>query len=76
MCLSLFVSAESLHTIWLLSSCFVVQVDPEDNVSYASISYTKKSTSNSRIKSDDDDDDGDAVTYSTLKASSTDPSSL
>ncbi|KAI9547342.1 hypothetical protein NQZ68_018566 [Dissostichus eleginoides] len=52
--------------------------DPEDGVSYASISYTRKS---SRAHLHDDDED-DAVTYSTVRApssssaASTDPSLL
>ncbi|XP_062293741.1 uncharacterized protein LOC133998019 [Scomber scombrus] len=52
-------------------------VDPEEGVSYASISYTKKTNSKARVHGDDD-----AVTYSTVKASSssagasTDPSNL
>ncbi|XP_067428902.1 uncharacterized protein [Thunnus thynnus] len=54
--------------------------DPEDAVSYASISYIKKTNSKARVQDDDDDDD--AVTYSTVKFSSSsagasiDPSSL
>ncbi|XP_023135760.2 uncharacterized protein LOC111575082 [Amphiprion ocellaris] len=48
--------------------------DPEDGVSYASISYTKKANSKAKIRSKKDDDD--TVTYSTVKASSPDPSSL
>ncbi|XP_062292871.1 uncharacterized protein LOC133997317 isoform X1 [Scomber scombrus] len=53
-------------------------VDPEDGVSYASISYTKKTNSKAWVCGDDDD----AVTYSTVKVSSssagasTDPSNL
>ncbi|XP_042247142.1 uncharacterized protein LOC121882766, partial [Thunnus maccoyii] len=52
--------------------------DPEGGVSYASISYTRKTDSKARGKDDADEDD--AVTYSTVKASSpsaaasTDPS--
>ncbi|KAI4800353.1 hypothetical protein KUCAC02_013297 [Chaenocephalus aceratus] len=52
--------------------------DPEDGVSYASISYTRKS---SRAHLNDDDED-DAVTYSTVgapsssSAASADPSLL
>ncbi|XP_026173885.1 uncharacterized protein LOC113136927 isoform X9 [Mastacembelus armatus] len=55
--------------------------DPEDGVSYASISFTRKTKSKARVQADDDDE-GDAVTYSTVKGSSssagasTDPSSL
>ncbi|XP_038582488.1 uncharacterized protein LOC119908713 isoform X3 [Micropterus salmoides] len=40
--------------------------DPEDGVSYASISYTRKT--NSKVQDDHDEDD--AVTYSSVKASS------
>ncbi|XP_026196761.1 uncharacterized protein LOC113149113 isoform X2 [Anabas testudineus] len=55
--------------------------DPEDGVSYASISYTRNTNSKAQVK-DEDDDEGDAVTYSTVKTSSssagasTDPSDL
>ncbi|XP_068565174.1 uncharacterized protein [Cebidichthys violaceus] len=43
--------------------------DPEEGVSYASVSYTKKTNSKAQVRvKDDDDDDGDAVTYSTVKA--------
>ncbi|XP_078030149.1 uncharacterized protein LOC117271273 isoform X2 [Epinephelus lanceolatus] len=42
--------------------------DPEDGVSYTSISY-KKTKSKAQVKYDDDDE-GDAVTYSTVKVSS------
>ncbi|XP_049914251.1 uncharacterized protein LOC126398731 [Epinephelus moara] len=41
--------------------------DPEDGVSYTSISY-KKTKSKAQVKYDDDE--GDAVTYSTVKVSS------
>ncbi|XP_067428552.1 uncharacterized protein [Thunnus thynnus] len=45
--------------------------DPEDGVSYASISYTKKTNSEARVRVEGDGDgEGDAVTYSTVKASS------
>ncbi|KAK1889442.1 Pregnancy-specific beta-1-glycoprotein 4 [Dissostichus eleginoides] len=37
--------------------------DPEDGASYASISYTRKSSSKARVHDDEDD----AVTYSTIK---------
>ncbi|XP_038582520.1 uncharacterized protein LOC119908735 [Micropterus salmoides] len=53
--------------------------DPEDGVSYASISYTGKTNSKGRVRGDDEDD---AVTYMKVKASSSsagasaDPSSL
>ncbi|XP_067428766.1 papilin-like isoform X2 [Thunnus thynnus] len=56
--------------------------DPEGGVSYASISYTRKTDSKARVRGKDDADEDDAVTYSTVKASSssaaasTDPSSL
>ncbi|XP_008291601.1 uncharacterized protein LOC103365832 isoform X1 [Stegastes partitus] len=49
--------------------------DPEDGVSYASISYTKKADSKAKIRSKNDADD-EAVTYSTVKASSIDSSVL
>ncbi|XP_031721931.1 uncharacterized protein LOC116393604 isoform X2 [Anarrhichthys ocellatus] len=47
--------------------------DPEEGVSYASVSFTKKTNSKVqvRVKDDDDDDDDDAedaVTYCTVKA--------
>ncbi|XP_067428002.1 uncharacterized protein [Thunnus thynnus] len=57
------------------------RADPEDGVPYASISYTKKTNSKARVCGDGDDE-GDAVTYSTVKYSSssteasTDPSDL
>ncbi|XP_078030266.1 uncharacterized protein LOC144466591 [Epinephelus lanceolatus] len=60
----------------LLSSHYVVssvQADPEADVSYASISYTKNTGHKAKVCVDDDDDDddeGDAVTYSTVKAPS------
>ncbi|KAL7388149.1 hypothetical protein ABVT39_008121 [Epinephelus coioides] len=47
--------------------------DPETDVSYASISYTKNTGRKAKVQVDDDDDDddeGDAVTYSTVKAPS------
>ncbi|XP_071324099.1 uncharacterized protein [Trachinotus anak] len=44
--------------------------DPEHDVSYASISFTRESHSNARVRGDDEDDEGDTVTYSTVKASS------
>ncbi|XP_022614607.1 uncharacterized protein LOC111231676 [Seriola dumerili] len=57
--------------------------DPDDGVSYASISYTKTNgRAQVRVRDDDDDDEGDAVTYSTVKVSSssagasTDPSDV
>ncbi|XP_067428899.1 uncharacterized protein [Thunnus thynnus] len=56
--------------------------DPEGGVSYASISYTRKTDSKTWVRGKDDADEDDAVTYSTVKASSssaaasTDPSSL
>ncbi|XP_062293740.1 uncharacterized protein LOC133998018 [Scomber scombrus] len=58
-------------------------VDPEDGVSYASVSYTKKTNSKARVRVEDvGDGEGDAVTYSTVKVSpssagaSTDPSNI
>ncbi|XP_051264310.1 uncharacterized protein LOC127367989 isoform X1 [Dicentrarchus labrax] len=56
--------------------------DPEDGVSYASISFTKKSNSKGWVRSKGDDDDDEAVTYVTVKApsssagASADPSNL
>ncbi|TDH00721.1 hypothetical protein EPR50_G00191430 [Perca flavescens] len=47
--------------------------DPEGGVSYASISYTKKTNSRAQVQRKNDDD---AVTYTTVKASSADPSVL
>ncbi|XP_063757663.1 uncharacterized protein LOC134876583 isoform X2 [Eleginops maclovinus] len=44
--------------------------DPEDGVSYASISYTRTTNHAARVQGKYDDDEGDAVTYSTVKASS------
>ncbi|XP_078130378.1 uncharacterized protein LOC144533105 isoform X1 [Sander vitreus] len=44
------------------------QADPEDGVSYASISYTKKTSRRAQGRGEDDNDD--AVTYSTVKVSS------
>ncbi|KAL7389095.1 hypothetical protein ABVT39_026425 [Epinephelus coioides] len=44
-----------------------ITADPEDGVSYASISYTKKTNSKAQVLFKDEDD---AVTYSTVKASS------
>ncbi|XP_054473958.1 uncharacterized protein LOC129106765 [Anoplopoma fimbria] len=49
--------------------------DPEDGVSYASVSYTKKTNAKAQVRVKDDDDD-DAVTYSTVKSSSSSPSDL
>ncbi|XP_035851583.1 uncharacterized protein LOC118493889 [Sander lucioperca] len=43
--------------------------DPEGGVSYASISYTKKTNRRAQARGGDDDED-DAVTYSTVKAPS------
>ncbi|KAJ4918899.1 hypothetical protein JOQ06_027757 [Pogonophryne albipinna] len=54
--------------------------DPEDGVSYASISYPRKSSSKARV--DDEDEEDETVTYSTVRtpssssAASTDPSLL
>ncbi|XP_051264320.1 uncharacterized protein LOC127367993 isoform X2 [Dicentrarchus labrax] len=50
--------------------------DPEDGVSYASISFTNKTNSKIQVQSKKDDDEGDAVTYTTVKTSSIDPSNL
>ncbi|XP_030577463.1 cell wall integrity and stress response component 2-like [Archocentrus centrarchus] len=50
------------------------RAEPEDGVSYASISYTKNPHSGNKGKHDDDE--GGTVTYSTVKAASTEPSSL
>ncbi|KAF1376935.1 hypothetical protein PFLUV_G00216650 [Perca fluviatilis] len=47
--------------------------DPEGCVFYASISYTKKTNSRAQVRCKNDDD---AVTYTTVKASSADPSDL
>ncbi|XP_045917543.1 uncharacterized protein LOC123978354 isoform X2 [Micropterus dolomieu] len=44
--------------------------DPEDGVSYASISYTRKTNSKVQVSVKDDHDEDDAVTYSSVKASS------
>ncbi|XP_025754372.1 uncharacterized protein LOC102080548 isoform X2 [Oreochromis niloticus] len=51
-------------------------VDPEDGVSYASITYTNKTHNKNKIQGKNDSDEGETVTYATVKASSTDPSSL
>ncbi|XP_034555988.1 uncharacterized protein LOC117824564, partial [Notolabrus celidotus] len=42
--------------------------DPEDGVAYASVSYTKKSDSEARVRRKDNDEDG-CVMYATVKAS-------
>ncbi|XP_076611710.1 uncharacterized protein LOC143335906 [Chaetodon auriga] len=47
--------------------------DPEDGVfSYASVSYTRRTTGEAQVRGDNDgdDDEGDAVTYSAVRASS------
>ncbi|KAI3363855.1 hypothetical protein L3Q82_001455 [Scortum barcoo] len=44
--------------------------------SYAFISFTKKRNSKAKVRRKNDNDEGDAVTYTTVKASSTDPSDL
>ncbi|KAK2855930.1 hypothetical protein Q5P01_004665 [Channa striata] len=48
--------------------------DPEDGVSYASVSFTrtnrKVQLQKKHDEDDDDDDDDDAVTYSSVKVSS------
>ncbi|KAM8726044.1 uncharacterized protein AB9X84_002644 isoform 2-T2 [Acanthopagrus schlegelii] len=46
-------------------------VEPEDGVSYASVSYTKMTNSGPQGKGESDE--GDAVTYSTVKASCSSP---
>ncbi|XP_076737707.1 uncharacterized protein LOC112432852 [Maylandia zebra] len=48
--------------------------DHEDGVSYISISYTNKANSENKVRDKCESDE--TVTYSTVKASSTDPSSL
>ncbi|XP_077949617.1 uncharacterized protein LOC120814399 isoform X5 [Gasterosteus aculeatus] len=50
-----------------------MQAGPEDGVSYATISYTQKADSKAQGRSNHGDD---AVTYSTVKASSADPSNV
>ncbi|XP_050927627.1 uncharacterized protein LOC108887506 isoform X2 [Lates calcarifer] len=50
-------------------------VDPEDGVSYASVSYTKKTDSKPRVHKHVGDEN-DAVTYSAVKVSSADPNNL
>ncbi|XP_029318684.1 uncharacterized protein LOC115028905 isoform X2 [Cottoperca gobio] len=49
-----------------------IMADPEEGVSYASISYTRKENSKAQVH---DADEGDAVTYSTVRAAA-DPSDL
>nr|XP_020443753.1 uncharacterized protein LOC109952820 [Monopterus albus] len=51
-------------------------VDPEDGVSYASISFTTKANSKARVQMKSNDNKGEAITYATVNASSTDPSDL
>uniref|UniRef100_A0AAX7SXR8 Ig-like domain-containing protein n=2 Tax=Astatotilapia calliptera TaxID=8154 RepID=A0AAX7SXR8_ASTCA len=51
-------------------------VDPEDGVSYASITYANKTHNKNKIRGKNDSDEGETVTYATVKASSTDASSL
>ncbi|XP_034064330.1 uncharacterized protein LOC117541260 isoform X1 [Gymnodraco acuticeps] len=48
--------------------------DHEEGVCYASISYTKNTHKNAEVKIETDE--GDEVTYSTVKASTNEPSSL
>ncbi|XP_078030267.1 uncharacterized protein LOC144466592 [Epinephelus lanceolatus] len=43
--------------------------DPEDGVSYTSVSFTKTTNSKAQVQGNVGDDEGDAVTYSTVKAS-------
>ncbi|XP_056261014.1 uncharacterized protein LOC130187421 isoform X2 [Seriola aureovittata] len=50
--------------------------DPEEGVSYASISYTKKTDSRAQVGSKNDDHEKDVVTYSTVRTPSAEPSSL
>ncbi|KAJ4929124.1 hypothetical protein JOQ06_004743 [Pogonophryne albipinna] len=50
--------------------------DPEEGVCYASISYTKNTHNKAEVKIETDADEGDEVTYSTVKASTNEPSSL
>ncbi|XP_038583667.1 uncharacterized protein LOC119909492 [Micropterus salmoides] len=50
--------------------------DPEDGVSYAAVSFTTMNKSKGRVQSKNYADEGDAVTYTTMKASSADPSNL
>ncbi|XP_047430054.1 uncharacterized protein LOC124999270 isoform X2 [Mugil cephalus] len=50
--------------------------DPEDGVSYASISFTKNTNSRDKVQRRIDDDEGDAVTYSTVNVPSADPNNL
>ncbi|KAK2889852.1 hypothetical protein Q8A73_018152 [Channa argus] len=58
-------------------------MDPENDVSYAAISFTTKTSSSAQKREEDEEEEeGDRVTYSTLKTSgssvavSTDPSSI
>ncbi|KAM6991747.1 uncharacterized protein LKV04_007911 [Tautogolabrus adspersus] len=44
--------------------------DPEDGVSYASVSYSKRTSSKAQVQVENDEEEGDSVTYSTVKASS------
>ncbi|XP_073348529.1 uncharacterized protein [Pagrus major] len=50
--------------------------DPEDGVHYASISYTKNAHSKAKVRGKNDYEDSGEVTYTTVKAPSTDPSCL
>ncbi|KAM8726264.1 uncharacterized protein AB9X84_002769 isoform 2-T2 [Acanthopagrus schlegelii] len=50
--------------------------DAEDGVHYASVSYTKNTHSKAKVQGNSDDEEGGDVTYTTVKASSTDPSCL
>ncbi|KAM8726266.1 uncharacterized protein AB9X84_002770 isoform 2-T2 [Acanthopagrus schlegelii] len=50
--------------------------DAEDGVHYASVSYTKNTHSKAKVQGNSDDEEGGDVTYTIVKASSTDPSCL
>ncbi|XP_071324096.1 uncharacterized protein [Trachinotus anak] len=52
------------------------QTEPEDGVSYASISYTRETPSKAQVRRKTDDHESDAVTYTTVKAPSAEPNSL
>ncbi|XP_022614625.1 uncharacterized protein LOC111231687 isoform X2 [Seriola dumerili] len=49
---------------------------PQEGVSYASISYTKKTDSRAQVGSKNDDHENDVVTYSTVRTPSAEPNSL
>ncbi|KAM3603560.1 uncharacterized protein V6R79_024793 [Siganus canaliculatus] len=50
--------------------------DPEDGVSYASVTYTNKTSGKAQILSQNVGQGDDAVTYATVKTSSADPNNL